>query len=235
MYSKQNKVKCNKLTDYTIILDLDQTLIYSFEDEELEEIRNYGIFSRPEYLDIRQRIFKLTLEDVMEKKKGVGVKTEIWGIIRPHVKNFLKFCFNHFKIVAVWSAGRRKYVEAIVNLLFKDIQRPHIVYTYDDCDWMNHSVDNKFIIKPIMKMINEIPTVNKYMSTKTTFSLDDTEYTFSHTNKDNGLLIPAYKPKPIPSELRKDDNSLVLLMNWFSKKENMYCGDIRLIKKNIFN
>ena len=165
----------------------------------------------------------------MEKKKGVGVKTELWGIIRPHVTEFLNFCFDHFKVVTVWSAGKRKYVEAIVDILFKNIKRPHVIFSYDNCDRNKE----KKIIKPISKMLQEISSLDKYMSIETTFSLDDTEYTFSIPNKDNGIKIPAYVPHATPEEMRKDDLSLLKLISWFS--QNNSSDDIRnLSKSDIF-
>ena len=214
-------------SDHSIILDLDQTLVYCYEDEEMNELKNVGIFTKPEYFDIRKRIFKLTLDDVVEDKKGVGTKTELWCVIRPHVPEFLKFCFDHFKVVTVWSAGRRKYVEAIVDFLFRDLKRPHIIYTYDDCE-----KNNKSIIKPIKKMINNNHGLDKYMKLENTFSLDDTEYTFSITNKENGIHIPAYIPEATPEAIRKDDKALISLMNWLSQHKNCLCPDIRKLKKS---
>lgn len=230
MQPNRNMFHINK-TEHSIILDLDQTLIYCYDEDDVEILRKNGIFTKPEYFDIRKRLFKLSLDDVMEKKKGVGVKTVLWGIIRPHVTEFLKFCFNHFKVVTVWSAGKRKYVEAIVDILFKNIKRPHVVFSYDNCERTKNK-ENK-IIKPISKMLQEIDSLDKYMSLQTTFSLDDTEYTFSIPNKENGIKIPAYVPHATPEEIRKDDLSLLKLISWFS--QNNLCTDIRnLTKAEIF-
>ena len=211
-------------TNYGIILDLDQTLVYSYEDEILLET---GITTRPECFDIRKRVYKLFLLDVMEKNRGKGEQTEMWGIIRPHVKEFIKFCFSYFRVVAVWSAGRASYVEALVDLLFKDVQRPHIIFTYNDCE--EHPDDENLVVKPITSMIEKTQAAD-YMTLQNTFVLDDTEYTFFF-NRDNGILIPPFRPFPTPNGLRESDFALKRLQEWFESLDPNI-EDIRMLDKN---
>ena len=135
---------------------MDQTLVYTYDDEKVVE---EGITSRAEYFDVRKRMYKLVLDDVMDKKKGKGEREEMWGIIRPYTKEFLRFCFGYFKTVAVWSAGREGYVDALVDILFKDVERPHVIFTYDDCEYTK----KKILIKPIRSMIEKTDGLAKYM------------------------------------------------------------------------
>lgn len=211
-------------TEKCIVLDLDETLVHTSDDFKV--LKRLGIYERPEFLDLRKRVYTLSLDDVVSKN-GQGVRNNLWGITRPHYKEFLIACFSYFKIVAVWSAGQRKYVDAIVDYLFKDLPRPHVVYSYNECA----QGEDRYLIKPLKNMINQVPGLSKYMSLKNTFVIDDRDYTFSD-NPNNGILIPGYQPRFVPDTMRSDDIALAQLMKWFRKPEVMKSKDVRLLDKS---
>ena len=216
------------LTDKCIVLDLDETLVHS--NERLDQLREIGILKDSKLLDLKKRTYLLTLDDVVYKK-GTGKKTEMWGITRPHVKEFLVSCFSYFKVVAVWSAGKKKYVEAIVDYLFRDIKRPHVVYSRDECE----ATTNGLLVKPLTKMIENEPGLSKYMNLDNTFILDDRRSVFESENLNNGIQIPAYKPAFNTRSLRTDNISLKQLMIWLYTPEVINCNNIRdLDKTGIF-
>ncbi len=218
------------LTDKCIVLDLDETLVHTHAEKEtdtMELFQNLNFYNKPEYMDIRKRCYKITMDDVLSKR-GEGVKSEMWGIFRPHVKEFLHFCFNYFKIVIIWSAGRRNYVEQIVDKLFLELKRPHIIYTFDDLEKLP---DGTFI-KPLNKLIVKYPNLNKYMGLHNSFIVDDRTSVFQEPNPNNGIVIPAYNPHFTVDNLRKSDIRLKQLMDWLQKPEVMKCSDIRTLNKN---
>lgn len=216
-------------TDKCIVLDLDETLVHS--NENINTLFELGIYSNPDLIDLRRRTYSIQLDDVIDKN-GKGVKTELWGITRPYYKEFLIFCFSYFKIVAVWSAGQRKYVDAIVDYLFKDLKRPHVVYSYDECE----QTQNRHLVKPLTKMFNNVPLLNNYMSLNNSFVIDDRTSTFKSVNPYNGIKIPAYRPKFTLKSLRKHDNALLQLINWFSSPPVYQSQNIQYLnKQNIFN
>lgn len=226
--SESDKIPTKPLTNKCIVLDLDETLIHS--SENINDLLNLEISEYPELITLRKRIYSMQLDDVVDKK-GKGIKTELWGITRPYVKEFLITCFSYFKIVAVWSAGQRKYVEAIVDYLFRDIKRPHVVFTYDDCE----QSDNRILVKPLQKMIDTVPGLNKYMSLENTFVVDDRASTFTNVNPNNGILIPPYKPLFDIKSLLADDIALRQLSLWFLHRDVMDANDVRILNKsNIF-
>ena len=226
-----NKIPFKTLTNKCIVLDLDETLVHT-SDKNLTELRSLRIMSNPETIDLRNRVYELNLDDAASLKRGQGIKTELWGIIRPHVKEFLIFCFSYFKVVAVWSAGKKKYVEAIVDFLFRDIKRPHIIYHRGHC----HERSANQHTKPLEKMIKSEPGLNKYMSLENTFIIDDRESVFINENPGNGIQIPAYNPAFNVISLRSDDIALKQLATWLLRPEVMNSSDVRtLSKKNIFN
>ena len=228
--SDLNKIINSPLTNKCIILDLDETLVHSHGEGNINLLKELEIFSDPKHYDLRERSYKITMEDVVHKK-GTGDKTEMWGILRPHVRDFLIFCFNYFKVVIVWSAGRKKYVHTIVDSLFKDIKRPHVIFTYDDLE----RLPNNTLIKPLNKLIQTVPGLDKHMSLENSFILDDRLSVFQEPNLNNGIEMPAYKPSFNLDSLRKEDDNLQKLMNWLNTEEVINSKDVRkLNKKNIF-
>ncbi|GAG58796.1 unnamed protein product [marine sediment metagenome] len=230
-HSDLDKIPEKPLTNKCIVLDLDETLVHSCGESDIELLKQLQIYTDPSNYDLRERVYKITMEDVIHKK-GTGEKTEMWGIARPNVREFLIHCFTYFKIVIIWSAGRKKYVHAIIDKIFQDLKRPHIIWTYDDLE----KLPNNTLIKPLNKLIDEISGLKKHMSLENTFIVDDRVSVFSEPNPYNGILIPAYKPTFNVKNLRDDDNTLEQLSKWFMKSEVINCKDIRKLSKvNIFN
>lgn len=219
-----DKISSQCITNHCIVLDLDETLVHTYED--IEDISKLGLLTNPNYHDIRERLYTLSLEDVTDRK-GAGIRVKMWGITRPHVKEFLTFCFSYFKIVAVWSAGRTKYVDAIVEILFRDIAKPHVTFSWKDCETNGENL----VSKPLTKMINSVPELNKYMNLNNTFILDDRLSNFAK-NSNNGVLIPYYDPALNIMAMRRNEESLPQFMSWLNTDEVKNAKDIRDVKKN---
>lgn len=224
-----DKIPFKALTNKCIVLDLDETLVHSNDDIDL--LKSLSIMTDPKLIDLRNRTYEISMDDVVYRK-GEGIKTEMWGIVRPHVKEFLIACFSYFKVVAVWSAGKKKYVEAIVDFLFKDIKRPHIVYSRDECERTTENV----LTKPIEKMIKNEPGLSKYMSLDNTFIIDDRKSVYEGPNPNNGIQIPPYAPDFNIRTMRNDDTALKQLMTWLLRPDVMSSENVReLNKDDIFN
>lgn len=225
--SDLSKIPAKPLTDKCIVLDLDETLVHSHGEANIDLLKQLKIFTDPNLIDLRDRVYKITMDDVVYKR-GTGEKTEMWGILRPHLREFLIFCFTYFKLVIVWSAGRKNYVHAIVDQIFKDLRRPHIIYTFDDIE----KLPNGTLIKPLNKIINNIPGMKKHMGLENTFIIDDRTSVFHEPNPDNGIEIPAYKPTFNAKGIKADNNGLIQLMNWFMKPEVINSRDVRNLDKS---
>lgn len=223
-----NNIPFKSITNKCIVLDLDETLVHS--NESVPKLQELGIMRDPSLQDLRNRVYEISMDDVVYKK-GQGIKTEMWGIVRPHVREFLIFCFSYFKVVAVWSAGKKKYVDAIVDFLFKDIRRPHVIYARDQCE---RTTDN-VLTKPLEKMMKQEMGLNKYMGLENVFMLDDRD-SVCIPNPYNGIQIPAYAPDFNIRSLRSDDIRLKQLMTWLLQPEVMNSHDVRdLDKSQVFN
>jgi len=207
-------------TNKTIVLDLDSTLLHTCDDMEIWD--SLEIYTNPRNSKLRSRVYYFDLLDVTEKP-GSGSKTVLWGVLRPHVYDFLRFCFDYFENVIVWSAGQKKYVHAICDFLFQDFEKqPLIIFTYEDCE-----IGSNYIHKPLSKFqVLETP-----IPINTMLALDDYDATFSK-NKDNGLHIPAYEPDFDYNGIMEDERSLLNLMYWLTNNEVVNSNDVRRLDKN---
>ena len=202
-------------TNKTIVLDLDSTLLHTCDDMEIWD--KLEVYTNPKNAKLRSRVYFFELIDVTEKT-GSGSKTVLWGVLRPHVYTFLRFCFDYFENIIVWSAGQKKYVHAICDFLFQEFEKqPTIIFTYEDCE-----IGSNYIHKPLVKF-PQIPV-------HTIVTLDDNVTTFSK-NKGNGLLIPPYEPEFDYNGIMEDDRHLLNVMYWLTSPEVMNANDIRIPSK----
>lgn len=226
-YSTAKDIPSISFTDKCIVLDLDQTLIATQDSKDT--LKKLAIFSDPLQMHLRARVYDLTIEDY--EKPGSGSRYTFWGIIRPHVKEFLVFCFKYFKNVIVYSAGKRPYVEAIVDDIFQDLPKPHAVFSYDDI--IVNSVGQ--VEKPLVKLPDIDPKIKNTMTLHNSFAIDDNPTTFHH-NPGNAVLIPAYEPNVLSIEgVEKDDQALLQLKYWFLQSYVIQSTDAaQLDKSTIF-
>jgi TFIIF-interacting CTD phosphatase-like protein len=206
-------------TDFKLVLDLDSTLIHS--SAILKDYENLHLYSDPKMARLRDRVYRLDLVDVVDPP-GSGVMTQMWGIFRPHLTEFLTFAVGYFDEVIIWSAGQFKYVHAINDIIFRNVPgRPGRVLTRSDCDETKRNV-----YKPLRKLDSDL---SKYIV------LDDREDTFSR-NRTNGILIDRYEPNPNYTEIMQEDIALLQLMCWFALPEIYQAHDLRHTeKRHIFS
>ncbi len=221
----------DSITNHSIVFDLDETLVHTFpnsvgEDEKkvLALSRDLGIYTDPNLLDIRDRSYRVPLDDPT-KTRGTGEKFACWGITRPHFEEFMVFAFSYFKTVNIWSAGARSYVEETTSFLERR-KLPgefKVVYTRDQCVKQN---GNHY--KPLEKMLQEHPEIG---TLNNTFIVDDRADTFSY-NPQNGILIPVYRPEATVNSLRTDDDNLLRLKYWLLNPKVKAATDIRELNKS---
>lgn len=214
-------------TKKNIVLDIDATLVHTHG--ELDNFKMLKVYDPKTQMELRKKVYTMVLVDV-STEPGEGEVTELSGIYRPYLKEFLDFCFNYFDNVVIWSAGKKKYVEKMCELMFPLKNQPILIFNYDDCE----SDENDFITKPLEKIYRHKNCKGK-LSTKNTFVLDDREDTFS-LNKRNGVLVPEFESDMSLEDIHHHkDNNLLKLMAWLSTKEVKESTDVKKINKsNIF-
>lgn len=216
------------ITDHVIVLDLDETLVHVYENK----LSNVNILSDPNLIDLKERLIIVKLFDVdNDSEKGTGSKVELWGVTRPNLDQFISFLFKYFKLVIVWSAGQRQYVDEVVNFIFRHHKQPHVVFSRNECDKKGVK---KELHKPLKKMINMVDGLSTYMKMSNCLIVDDRIENFI-ANPTNGVLIPAYSPEPEMEAIRADDTYLLQLQRWFETHQVRTSKDLRkLLKSEIF-
>jgi TFIIF-interacting CTD phosphatase-like protein len=212
-----------------IVLDLDSTLVCT--QKKMSDLYDLGILKDPELLPIRQRTYIIDIENLNSQSnlsRGSGTINSMWGVTRPGLKRFLIFCFSYFRMVVVWSAGRKSYVEAIIDEIFKDIRRPSPVFTYNDLDTLKGKYDPT---KRLKKLYTRHPEYAEYLNERNTLIIDDNPLTFVE-NPDNAVEIPDYSPEPTISSLGQEDHALLQLQYWFLQKTVVNAPDVRLLDKS---
>ena len=206
-----------------IVLDIAATMVHTLGDED--EFLNLQVFTNPKMIKYRPRLYSMELRDVTSPP-GTGEEMTLYGVYRPYLKEFIEFCFDYFDNVIIWSAGKKKYVEKMCELMFIDMSnQPLVIYNYDDC-----GVYDDFIRKPLKKLYED-PRVKGKMNEKNTYVLDDRDDTFA-LNKGNGILIPEYEASLTKKGLDKEDDNLLKLMAWLSIDVNKQCRDVRQLDKS---
>jgi len=242
MYQQVLSENRKSLTQFSIILDLDETLIKSWENpqwlpslEIYSNIDNYKKFCPQS--GVQQFQDKPIIYSIYSGTRNNGRETKLWGIERPYLREFIDFTHDYFKHIIVWSAGLSFYVEDLCRHIFKKCGHPcpKMIWSRENCEKAKH-----YLHKPINKISKQS---NLNIDLSKTFIVDDKEFTFSD-NPHNGILIPQYNPglgnlnniPTLDNLLDRKDDHLLRLMNWFSKPEVMSALDVRTLDKSyIFN
>lgn len=203
------------LTNKTLVLDIDETLVRTWDS--FSDLKKSKIFSDPSYYPVRNQVYILNFDDDEDDEK-------LWGLKRPMLYDFLKFAFQYFKNVCIWSAGTEEYVNEIVKHIFHQLPCPDLIMHRKHCD-----MDQDYVSKPLDKLYDLLPSA----SPQTTIMIDDRDDVME-LNPDNGILIPSYQPslKQIYSITKED--SLGKIKDWLLSPQVIKSIDIRNIPKNIF-
>jgi len=212
----QTSTSRGPITNKTIVLDLDETLVHS--SEEMQDTR-YVNYKDPE---VASRFYQMQLQNQYQ--------TPMWGVTRPHTKEFLNFCFDYFDNVIVWSAGLPAYVDSIVKHIFKDVGEPDLVFARDRCV---QAPNSKNLCKPLTILTDERPDLFSVPDLSSVLIVDDRTYTFESCNPHNAIHIPSFSPDPKrDKKMGADDTALVQIMDWLMTSKVRNCKDVRSLNKD---
>lgn len=196
-----------------LVLDMDETLLHcigNLPKQVLEKLQENPLL-RPLIFGI---IFSAAGGENLEYMHTVK---------RPHVQFFLEYVSQRFNKVIVWSAGLERYVQANINYLTVD---NILIWHRDFCD----IGPDEELTKPLAKLARIDPEI----SLENTFIIDDRDTAFTHTNKDNGILIPPFQPAVINLLDVTDechvDNKLLYIMKYFESPHVKAATDVRELK-----
>lgn len=177
-----------------VVLDIDETLIHAVP-VSYEHYRKHK--NRPPKGVVYTKIY--------------DSNTDIYAVhIRPYVHEFLRQIFGMSQSVSIWSAGTRKYVNTMVNLIFSPLQQSklRIMWNRKNCSIMNGG----YYVKKLSKLFKKYQDMTEH----NTFLIDDMYMVHRMGNKDmNVLPIIPYNPKKEAklSEIRKKQKSKIAFQN----------------------
>lgn len=197
-----------------LLLDLDETLCHTYPD--IKSFIKLRKLLKHEHSDFLQRCYILDFFSSTGKRR----QEHMWGVRRPHLDRFLRYAFEHWEVVAVYTAGTHDYAEALVHKLFGSLGlMPHYIFSREDClpviDEEGEVCDH---VKPLKKILDDYPAFRNHIDLAKTVMIDNKANNFV-CNDWMGLTIPDYAP-PIELHLTPGDDDDTYLL-----------GAIKLLKE----
>lgn len=192
------KVSHRPLTNKTIVLDMDLTLICTIGDGS-DLSQRMRVSHRSAYEALMKK--GVLVPSTLTQFGGSGRAMHNDVVKRPGVDAFLVFCRYVFQHVILWSAGQASYVYDVVRHVL-DPNNSRVfdhVYTAQDIVHCTVRPDGhcektkghmSFSTKPIEKLSELFPDV----TLKSTVIVDDLPCNF-FPNPRNGILIPPFSPQ----------------------------------------
>ena len=172
--------KISKDKTYTLILDLDETLIHYFYSKvETRGAPQYGYFSSDESYGVFNNYL---LEDTSENEKIDKYNFEFIRIgmflLRPYAKQFLQELNKYYEI-SIFTTGTKEYCDRVLQLL--DLDNNLIKYRL----YKHH-----IALKDIKISVKDLSLLGRDLSK--TIIIDNLEENF-RLQPDNGLPIITWK------------------------------------------
>jgi hypothetical protein len=224
-------VREGRLTNKVIILDLDHTLICTLNDST-QEIYNKATRSQ-RGIAASFSPFDIPLIDItMPGRAGTGNVNIMKTIFRPHYREFLEWCNTYFSYVIIYTAAIDEYARDVVKSLYYGMKGPDYIFSREDCS----KDDEDKYYKPLEKLFQDNPFLLSICNLQNTLIVDDTSSTY-RDNISNAIPIPGYLKKNFSvGSLMQDDETLLLIKQWFLQKEIIRSTDLRVHnKKAIFS
>jgi TFIIF-interacting CTD phosphatase-like protein len=140
-------------------------------------------------LDLDETLVSVTLNKPKKYDFKFKLEKEVYyGSTRPHLKKFLKFVFDNYETVSVWTAATKSYAVKILNHIMTKNQRESLAFFLTR---KNLKTDNGEITKPLRKIWES--SKNTYgLRPSNTVMLDDKDVV-TRFNPGNSFIIPAWK------------------------------------------
>ena len=210
--SNQN-MKISKFKNSTLVLDLDETLVY------VTDIKN-NFFGLPQ-IQFEYYIFDESEKFIKENCNKLGIhklkKSISYLTIRPGFKKFINEVKKYYEEIIVFTSSQYSYAEEIIKIIDKNkiISK---IYSRKDCSFF----DDVFY-----KDLNKI---NEDLSHTIIIDNYPESYLLQHFN---GLPIPSFTGNPKDNELLK----LIPLLERLSKVKDVrnYIRQINLFNEQNIN
>ena len=144
--------------------------------------------------------------------------------IRPYLKEFFDFCFNHFDSVNVWTAMGSERYSLVHQRCFEKLLGDKsfgFVYTAERCSRGRANLEMDQVVRPVVKRLRKVWRKKSNGLTKhNTIIVDDTKSTYQE-NRGNGVPIRTFTAGA-------SDDYLMKLLEWLPQLINQ---DLRRFPK----
>jgi len=152
-------------------------------------------------------------------------------IARPYLSLFMKYLFDNFEKVSIWTAAAKTWYDECYEKILKpslpEGKSFHFIKTRND-------YNSLAVVKPLRMIFEEYPDYNL----ENTLIIDDNPLTFAE-NIENAILIKSFYydqlPKNIRLELEKYDFDLFNMIQILNKRKNNSQVEITTIQNSIWN
>ena len=207
-----------------IFIDIDETLTHVRSDTH--RFKRLDLQNDKENFDLLERCYIMSF-------KGENQKQEhMWGIKRPYLDEFIRYCRKRFDIVALYTAGMKDYGEQSAKILFPNVGDLDYIYTREHCVDIERSIPSweeddsgKLVcsttvvmdhVKPLGKLLKEMPELADVDPQKV-LMVDNKESNFDY-NVHLGLTISDYVPEATIESIRYDDRALLHMIDTIEKR-----------------
>lgn len=157
----------------------------------------------------------------------VGSDKEFNIYPRPHIKEFLNYCFKEFDSVSIWTAASKDWADRVLNTVAPK-RTFRFVWSEDRCTYRsdrNKIYQGDFFAFPIViKPLKKVWRKYDDMTRDNTIIVDDTPNTYKD-NYGNAIPITTYKHE----DDKNDDELLKLIQFLKTIKESRH--HLRFIEK----
>ena len=186
-----------------IILDIDQTLIDSYDLETYRILLNKeNTFIKPSFLCKRNNV-------VIWEREGLNI--------------FFKYLDNNFKYIGIWTNGTQYWLNFVFdNILSKYLKKDRFILLFSIDKSINKivSINNKNYYNMFIKDLNTIwhmfSKLNIDISNKNTLLIDDNFHN-CYFNKNNSIPIRKFD---ILNNNKDNFNDTIKLLDYLKKSDN---------------
>ena len=131
---------------------------------------------------------------------------------RPYLDVFMKYIFNNFERVSIWTAGTKEWFQLCYYRVLKEYIPEGKLF---DFVLTREDFKNLYPLKPLYFIYNKFPAYN----VTNTLIVDDTPITYSQ-NIENAIGIKSFFYDLLTKEERKNDCELIKLIDVLERKIN---------------
>lgn len=190
----------------TLVLDLDETLIHTFDREEHE---NLDLSKAPAHLLDQFYILDFYYSDTYEQEHIIGIR-------RPNLDYFLRSARKLYDLIVVYTAAKYEYARQVVRAIFDNSGHPppDFIFTREDCVTTKDG-----LTKPLSYLLELSPELAALTNVEHMVILDDQHRNFLF-NPENGIEIAMYKPEPYLEALIEEDLYLLAALEHLKKRSD---------------